>query len=559
MKYENIKFIFISIFISIAIYSVGIFTIDKIPNINKGNQKAQVVNVLNEQKEITTQTPIVENPITTLFFVGDIMLTRSVKSSVLKNFEGDYNKLFENLDELKNADILFGNLEGAVSLVGNNVGSKYSFRMDPEVLPALKNAGFDIVSFANNHVGDWNMSAFKDTLSRLDENEILKTGAGLNKSEAENPTIIEKNGIKFGFLGFSDVGPNWIEAKTNTPGILLASDQRRDEIIKNAKTKCDVLIVSFHWGIEYKKIHNAHQESLAHSAVDSGADMVIGHHPHVMEDIEIYQGKPIVYSLGNFIFDQYFSKDTMEGMFFKATFEGKELKGTEQKIITLNKNYQPEGIFPVEENKEPEEKPIVKKEVVSSPCPVPQKKYDDMSLLNIGQNISLSDKSYIPSNLKELSSKFSTKDGVCLTEEAKNQFESMSEAAKADGENIKASSAFRSFETQKALFNNAVDNGKVDTLTSLAKPGYSEHQLGTTIDLTGESIDFESASSNFYKNIESLWLEDNAYLYGFIQSYPQGKETITGYKSEPWHYRYVGIENARKIKEGNITISEFLQ
>ncbi len=300
-----------------------------------------------ENKNIKS-TEVIKVPETkkaTLVFVGDIMLTRGVESSVKKNFNGDYNQLFINLSELKDADILFGNLEGDVSDTGNNVGSKYSFRMTPVVLDALSKAGFDIVSFANNHVGDWNIKAFNDTLSRLTQNNIKETGAGLNKVEAENVNIIEKNNIRFGFLGFSDVGPKWLEAKINNSGILLASDPRLPEIINNAKTKCDVLVVSYHFGEEYKEIHNIRQEYLAHTAIDNGADLVIGTHPHVIEDIETYKGKPIVYSLGNFIFDQYFSPETMQGMAFYATYEGKNLIETHSKIVKLNKKYQPEGIF----------------------------------------------------------------------------------------------------------------------------------------------------------------------------------------------------------------------
>jgi poly-gamma-glutamate synthesis protein (capsule biosynthesis protein) len=535
---QNIKTILISIFLSIIIFAVGIFIIKYFQPTKVNNPKENTVKIIPPIK-------------TTLSFVGDIMLTRGVKSSVNKNFGGDYSKLFVNLSELKNSDILMGNLEGDVSDVGNNVGSAYSFRMDPIVLPVLKEAGFDIVSFANNHVGDWNMAAFKDTLSRLNDIGILKSGAGLNKEDATNPTIIEKNGIKFGFLSFSDKGPNWLEAKIDTPGILLANDPNLGDIIKNAKVKCDVLIVSFHWGEEYQLVHNKRQETLAHTAIDNGADVIIGHHPHVMEDTEIYKGKPIVYSLGNFIFDQNFSKDTMRGMVFSLTYDGKNLTGTNKEIITLNKEYQPEGIFSVEEIKK-------KDELTSSVCPKPQKEYDDMSLLNIGQNIGLPDPTYIPEDLEELDSKSATKNDVCLVEEAKESFDGMVADALEDGYHIKASSGFRSYETQKILFSNAVNSGKADALISLAKPGYSEHQLGTTVDITSASIGYSSASGNFYTTPESLWLKENAYLYGFIQSYPLGKESITGYKSEPWHYRYVGIEKAKEIKDSGLTITGFL-
>jgi poly-gamma-glutamate synthesis protein (capsule biosynthesis protein) len=334
-----------AIIISIVGFYIGFAVSEKVAGVRENSQKETSAEIKSE-----IISPI--NNKTTLVFVGDMMFDRGVKTSVNNNFGGDYSKLFDNIVEIKNADILFGNLEGPVSDVGNKVGSIYSFRMNPNVLDAIKNVGFDIVSFANNHVGDWNVKAFSDTLNRLDNIGILKIGAGINKEDAEKPVIINKNGVKFGFIGFSDVGPAWMEAKIDSPGILLASDPRLPLIIQNAKRECDVLIVSIHWGDEYKTVHNTRQESLAKIAIDSGADMVIGHHPHVIEDVEIYKEKPIVYSLGNFIFDQYFSKNTMRGMLFSATFDGKNLTETQQKIITLNKKFQPEGIYTIDEMEE---------------------------------------------------------------------------------------------------------------------------------------------------------------------------------------------------------------
>jgi len=340
------KFIILFLVTLIIIVFIYSFMTNKDGGLNSRNQKAQVVNpLISNNEEIANNTKPIQ---TKLAFVGDMMLTRGVQSSVNKNLGGDYNRLFENLEELKDADILFANLEGDVSDKGKNVGSKYSFRMDPQILPVLKEASFDIVSFANNHIGDWSTVAFKDTLTRLDEVGILKVGAGFNKQEVIKPSIIEKNNIKFGFIGMSDVGPVWMKATETNPGILLANDPDLENIIKNAKEKCDVLIVSIHWGEEYKTIHNKRQEELAYKIIDNGADIVIGHHPHVIQDIEEYRGKIIVYSLGNFIFDQYFSKETMEGMLFSVTYEGKDLINTKTKIITLSKQFQPEGIFDIE-------------------------------------------------------------------------------------------------------------------------------------------------------------------------------------------------------------------
>ncbi len=292
----------------------------------------------------TPDTIYEEDTVTSLAFVGDIMLDRGVKGMVNKYFNGDYSQIFVNAGELKDYDVLFGNLEGPVSDKGNKVGSIYSFRMDPAILPILNNVGFDIVSFANNHVGDWNVAAFTDTLNRLNQNNILFIGAGVNYGTAKEVTVISKNGIHFGFIGLTDVGPEWIKAGENNPGILLASDPNLSEIIKEAKSKVDFLIVSFHWGDEYETIHNSRQEYLAKKVIDAGADAVIGHHPHVVQDIQYYKDKPIFYSLGNFVFDQYFSKETMQGMMAVLEFKNKNLVNIGHHSVQLNTKYQIDSI-----------------------------------------------------------------------------------------------------------------------------------------------------------------------------------------------------------------------
>jgi len=243
----------------------------------------------------------------------------------------DYSALFENMSVFKNSDIAFANLEGTVSDQGIDKHNLYSFRMDPSVIPTLVGAGFNILSIANNHIGDWGIPAFTDTLSRLQENELQYTGGGLTKTEAVTPTIIEKYGMKIGFLGFSDVGPNDMAAGDpstssgqGTPGILLASDPNFDTIVQNAAKQVDYLVVSFHFGDEYQTKHNARQEKLAHEAVDDGAKIVIGTHPHVVEDTEVYKNSYIAYSLGNLVFDQAFSTNTMQGLLleFKLNKDG---------------------------------------------------------------------------------------------------------------------------------------------------------------------------------------------------------------------------------------------
>ena len=295
-----------------------------------------------------------------LLFGGDIMLDRGVKNSVKKNFNGDYSALFEKLGILKKSDVVFANLEGPVSNVGKNIHNLYSFRMDPSAIPVLKGAGLSIVSVANNHMGDWGASAFVDTLARLKENEILYTGGGVNENEAEQPAIIEKYGMKIGYLGFSDVGPNWMKATENKSGILLASNPRFDEIVQNASKQVDYLVVSFHFGEEYQIKHNVRQEYLAHKAIDDGAKIIIGTHPHVAEDTEVYSPKSctqsscmvfIAYSLGNFIFDQGFSQNTMQGMLLQIKFNRDGSMSVTKDIVKLNKFFQPDKIIVGKEEK----------------------------------------------------------------------------------------------------------------------------------------------------------------------------------------------------------------
>jgi poly-gamma-glutamate synthesis protein (capsule biosynthesis protein) len=297
-------------------------------------------------------TPNIAEPdYVTMAFGGDIMLDRGVRDSVNKNFNGDYSAIFENLDVFKNSDIAFANLEGTVSDQGVDKHNLYSFRMDPDVAPTLEGAGLSILSVANNHIGDWGIPAFTDTLTNLQENELLYTGGGMTKTEAETPTIINKNGMKIGFLGFSDVGPDDMAAEQGTPGILLASDPDFDNIIKNAAKQVDYLVVSFHFGVEYQTKHNARQEYLAHEAVLDGAKIVIGTHPHVAEDTEVYKNSFIAYSLGNLVFDQPFSTNTMQGMLLQMKLYKDGSMTIVKDTTQLNSAFQLEKLIPGKEEK----------------------------------------------------------------------------------------------------------------------------------------------------------------------------------------------------------------
>ncbi|PIR46980.1 MAG: hypothetical protein COV07_01435 [Candidatus Vogelbacteria bacterium CG10_big_fil_rev_8_21_14_0_10_45_14] len=276
-----------------------------------------------------------------LLFVGDIMADRGVGASVRQNGKGDYNFLFNFAPLLKTADITFGNLEGPISDKGYDLGNTYSFRMDPAFVQALGNAGFDAVSIANNHIGDWGRAAFEDTLLRLRTGDILAVGAGEDEEDAMRPRVMERNGIKIGFLGFSDVGPTWLAGPKGQPVVLMASHPDIKGIIEKAKMDVDHLVVSFHFGEEYQKTPTARQQDFARRAVNAGASIVVGHHPHVVQPVERYKGSVIAYSLGNFIFDQYFSSDTMEGLALRVVVSKEEILEVIEHTVKINDKYQP--------------------------------------------------------------------------------------------------------------------------------------------------------------------------------------------------------------------------
>ena len=274
----------------------------------------------------TTTLPVVEIEIAKnikLAFVGDIMLDRGVKSSVYKNFNGDYTELFSKVKiRLQNYDFLAGNLEGPVSDKGENGGSIYSFRMEPVVLPALAEAGFDSFSLANNHILNYGFLALSDTRKRLEENNLTYLG--------QKPVIL--GGVSIMTLPFNEFAN-------------LDLEQMKNEIVL-AKQTNDLIIAYFHFGEEYQTEPNEYQRNVVKLAIDSGADLVVGSHPHVVQTLEKYKNVWIAYSLGNFIFDQYFSPETMSGGLLEVEInpQTKKIEKVGLKKVTLNKYYQVESI-----------------------------------------------------------------------------------------------------------------------------------------------------------------------------------------------------------------------
>jgi len=271
-------------------------------------------------------------------------LIGGVENSVNKFGSGDYSFLFANLGILSEADILFANLEGPISDKGSDLGKKYSFRMDPKVASVLAVAGFDIVSIANNHADDWGRLAFIDSIERLNEAGIIATGYTKNSSAPDALRIFSKNGISIGYLAFSEFDTT-LSRSGNDPRMLSISNPNYEQIISDGARQVDQLIVSYHFGDEYRDKPNSRQKKLARDAIDLGADIIIGHHPHVIESVENYKDGVIAYSLGNFIFDQDFSVETMQGLVFEVILDRDGIKKVNYGITEQNEKFQPELLY----------------------------------------------------------------------------------------------------------------------------------------------------------------------------------------------------------------------
>lgn len=240
-----------------------------------------------------------------LLFAGDIYLSDHVRNAYAKA-GGIAGVLDEGLrTEITAADLFVANEEFPFSDRGTPAADKqFTFRLPAEQVHLMQEIGTDLVTLANNHALDYGTDALLDTCQVLDEEGILHVGAGENLEEASRLEIVEIDGMRFGFLGASRVFPaaGWA-AGANHPGMLSAYDgEALCKVIRETKTQCDYLTVYVHWGIERNTMPEIYQRNQGRQYIDAGADLVVGSHPHVLQGIEYYQGKPILYSLGNFIF-----------------------------------------------------------------------------------------------------------------------------------------------------------------------------------------------------------------------------------------------------------------
>lgn len=241
-----------------------------------------------------------------LLFAGDVYLSDHVLEAydAAGGIDGVLSQGYQT--EIRVADYFVTNEEFPFSTRGTPAPDKqFTFRVHPEKVKLMREMGIDLVTLANNHALDYGRDAMLDTIDTLDHAGIRHVGAGKNLAEARKPAIVELNGRTFAFIGATRVYPeaDWA-AGTDSVGMFSAYDggAALAEEVKAAKQQADYVIAYVHWGIEREEMPNEVQKSIAHRLVDAGADLVVGAHPHVLQGLEYYQGVPIAYSLGNFVF-----------------------------------------------------------------------------------------------------------------------------------------------------------------------------------------------------------------------------------------------------------------
>jgi len=253
-----------------------------------------------------------------LIFAGDVMLDDGPGRLIARG--GDPLAPFAKT--LKAADYRIANLETSVARSGKRLADKpYTFRAHPRTLAVLKGR-FDAVTLANNHVGDYGHKALLETMQRLDRAGIAHFGAGKNLVEAHKPLWIERNGLKIAILGYNEFAPRAFEAGADTPGTAWSEDDHVISDIRAAKAAgADLIIPFMHWGWEYEPTASQRLQSFARRMIDEGASMVVGSHPHVTQGADVYQGKPIIYSLGNFVFDGFEAPEAKLGWLLRLKLD----------------------------------------------------------------------------------------------------------------------------------------------------------------------------------------------------------------------------------------------
>jgi len=283
-----------------------------------------------------------------LVAVGDILMHQDVKEAEARS-EGGFPALWADLVPLfQGADLAFGNLETPVAPVSGRPGRPFQFNAPADLPPALRASGFTVLSTANNHAFDQGRKGVVETLARLRQEKLTAIGSGEDRPHAEALQILERNGLKVAFLGFTDIFNLNLDRKATEPWVRPLDLGPALAAVREARSRADIVVVSIHWGNEYQHLPTKRQRDIARKLVAAGCDLLLGHHPHVLQPAELVtvDGRRalVAYSLGNFISNQdrmyradlfpVAEGDNRDGAALEVTFERRrEPDGTEAVVL----------------------------------------------------------------------------------------------------------------------------------------------------------------------------------------------------------------------------------
>ncbi len=278
-------------------------------------------------------SPLPQEKGLTLLFAGDIV-PDGIPGNMMKKGRDPLRGVS---DILTSTDLRIGNLESVVSLRGERGRKIFTFRAHPVTLKLLK-PYFEVLSVANNHSGDFGKTAFLDTLEHTRKTGFMTVGGGKNLRDAHQPLIIEKQGLRIAILAYNEFMPRSFEATSDTPGVAWSEDEQVILDIRRAieQQRADIVIPFMHWGWENERVASKRQRELAYKMIDAGATAVVGGHPHVTQETEIYRGKPIIYSLGNFLIDSLDNEPQTRGWIARLEIDRQGVIAFDTKPVRLN-------------------------------------------------------------------------------------------------------------------------------------------------------------------------------------------------------------------------------
>jgi poly-gamma-glutamate capsule biosynthesis protein CapA/YwtB (metallophosphatase superfamily) len=236
---------------------------------------------------------------------------------------------------LRTSDVSLANLECAVSQRGAAVPKLYNFKADPAALPAAHLAGLDVVNLANNHSGDFGDDALLDTLAAARGSGLQPVGAGRDEAAAARPVVVTRAGLRIAFVGFVDVLPSEFAATPDSPGTNWATPAHITAAVKAARRQADVVVATFHWGVELQSLPDSQQLEEARIALQAGADAIIGGHPHVLQPVLRSGRKLVAYSMGNFVFDAHSGATTHSGI-LRVGLSGRGVESAHFQPVTID-------------------------------------------------------------------------------------------------------------------------------------------------------------------------------------------------------------------------------